>query len=717
MGYKSAGDSGKGAATCSSEGERIVLKRKITLPNGVALIVGTIIGSGIFVSPSGVFKYTRSVGVSLLVWLMSGVFSTLGALCFAELGTCITRSGGDYAYIMEAFGPLPAFLQLWVALLIIRPTTQAIVALTFAYYAAKPFFPDCHPPENAVRLLAASCLCECCEDLAYTTFTRRSFKIRGLRDCVRDERNTLATRYSQVSKLEALVRAPGEPSHPYRRHIVSRVKAQMFPLARAQILLSANGKVDTHNPDFHVVGPQNIYRQRGPRLLVKIPLASADRGCHVVSTAKSPVVGLSFIDRICYLFVQVACPHGAEFKPFTGPPLLIYISGGAGDRTQDLLIRSQDHRGLLTAVNCFSVRWAMRIQGLFTSAKLLALVTIVIAGIVHMSTGHRSTFNGAFDGDYDIRNVALAFYSGLFAFGGWNFLNFVTEELQDPYKNLPRAIWIAMPIVTLVYVTANLAYFAVLTSDEMLTSTAVAVWLFNSDKNIPSTTIVLVSIQCKWLFNSDKKIPSTAIVLTFGDKMFGSMSWTVPVFVALSTFGGVNGILFTSARLFLVGSQEGQLPSVFSYIHIRKFTPVPSLLFTCGMSLLMLCSSDVFVLINYFSQILWLSTAACIVALLYLRRSQPDIPRPIKVNLVLPVTFLICCAFLAIVPAIADPLSTVIGLAITISGVPVYYVFIKWKGKPESYTKMLHEITSTLQAVLEVVSPEEGEKFLGPTDT
>lgn len=74
-------------------------------------------------------------------------------------GTTIPKSGGDYAYISDAFGPLPAFLYLWVALFILVPTGNAITALTFAQYILQPAWPDCNPPYEAVRLLAAVITC------------------------------------------------------------------------------------------------------------------------------------------------------------------------------------------------------------------------------------------------------------------------------------------------------------------------------------------------------------------------------------------------------------------------------------------------------------------------------------------------------------------------------------------------------------------------------
>lgn len=122
------------------------------------IIVGNIIGSGIFVSPKGVLENAGSVGLALIIWIVTGLITAVGALCYAELGVTIPKSGGDYSHVKDIFGGLAGFLRLWIAVLVIYPTNQAVIALTFSNYVLQPLFPTCFPPKSELRLLAAVCL-------------------------------------------------------------------------------------------------------------------------------------------------------------------------------------------------------------------------------------------------------------------------------------------------------------------------------------------------------------------------------------------------------------------------------------------------------------------------------------------------------------------------------------------------------------------------------
>ena len=105
-------------------------------------------------------------------------------------------------------------------------------------------------------------------------------------------------------------------------------------------------------------------------------------------------------------------------------------------------------------------------------------MAIIIAGFVQLGRGKVEYFTWD-NTETDVTKIALSFYSGLFAYNGWNYLNFVIEELQDPVKNLPRAIAISCTLVTVVYVLTNVAFYTTLSVPEVLGSEAVAVVSFS----------------------------------------------------------------------------------------------------------------------------------------------------------------------------------------------------------------------------------------------
>ena len=113
-------------------GER--LPRHLGLWSSIAVLVGSTIGSGIFRVPATVAGELLAPGPVLIAWVLGGLLALFGALTFAELAAAMPRSGGVFAYILEAFGPLPAFLFGWTELAVVRASALGAIATLFAEY-------------------------------------------------------------------------------------------------------------------------------------------------------------------------------------------------------------------------------------------------------------------------------------------------------------------------------------------------------------------------------------------------------------------------------------------------------------------------------------------------------------------------------------------------------------------------------------------------------
>ncbi|MEO8449151.1 MAG: amino acid permease [Gemmatimonadota bacterium] len=105
------------------------LTRTLTAKDVAVITIGTVIGSGIFLTPGGVLKSSGSVGMALGVWAVGGLLTLVGALAYAELGCMRTGTGGLYAYIRDAFGPLTAFSYGWTLFIVIASGSIAALAV------------------------------------------------------------------------------------------------------------------------------------------------------------------------------------------------------------------------------------------------------------------------------------------------------------------------------------------------------------------------------------------------------------------------------------------------------------------------------------------------------------------------------------------------------------------------------------------------------------
>lgn len=117
--------------------ENLEKQKTLTYFNGLSLVVGLVIGSGIFSSPSQVNLHVGSPGASLIVWTISGLLAWTGAASYAELGGAIPLNGGAQVYLAKIFGELAGFLFTWTAILVLKPGSAAIIAIILGEYVVR----------------------------------------------------------------------------------------------------------------------------------------------------------------------------------------------------------------------------------------------------------------------------------------------------------------------------------------------------------------------------------------------------------------------------------------------------------------------------------------------------------------------------------------------------------------------------------------------------
>jgi APA family basic amino acid/polyamine antiporter len=295
----------------------------------------------------------------------------------------------------------------------------------------------------------------------------------------------------------------------------------------------------------------------------------------------------------------------------------------------------------LTGINWFGIRAGSLTQNILTVLKLLAISTLIVAGILAGGAPPPTAPSPP------INPIALvgALMPVLFSYGGWYYVNDIAGEITQPQRNLPRALIFGMLLVAACYLLANVAYLAVLGHDGLAHSEAPAADVMRH---------------------------------VFGD----TGARLIAAGIAISTLGFCNISVIGAARVFQVMGADGVFFRIAGRLHPRWRSPNIALallaLWSCGLVLL----TDVKQLLNYSTVGDWLGMAAVIATLFWYHRREHAEPVSFRVPWFpyLPGFFLLIVMWIVTATVFDSPRDAGMGVLITIAGLPVYF-FWRWLGR------------------------------------
>ncbi|RAK03158.1 APA family basic amino acid/polyamine antiporter [Larkinella arboricola] len=322
---------------------------------------------------------------------------------------------------------------------------------------------------------------------------------------------------------------------------------------------------------------------------------------------------------------------------------------------------------LLTWINSQGIQSGKLIQNVFTSAKLVALLGLIVVGIVVGSnTGTLSVnFQNAWaatqtaaDGTvFPITGMALLLALGvsmigsLFSADSWNNVTFIAGEIRDPRRNIPLSLFTGTLLVTTIYALANIAYLSLLPL-----------------QGSPTAPDVLGrGIQ----FAEYDRVATAAVSLIFGDVAVAIMA----VLIMVSTFGCNNGLILSGARLYYAMAKDGLFLKTAAHLN-KNSVPGKALWLQCIWASALCLSGKYGDLLDYCTFASLVFYIVTIGGLFLLRRKEPDAERPYRAfgYPIIPALYIIAGVTICLILLKEKTFNTGMGLLIAGLGVPIYFM-------------------------------------------